>query len=61
MPIASKNEAQRFIEQVAEDNGLVTPEEREYLERGTPGLLKKIDNLRSKLGHATKAYALLVS
>jgi hypothetical protein len=61
MPIASKDEAQTFIEQVTEDNGLVTPEEREYLERGKPGLLKKIDNLRLKLGNATKAYALLIS
>jgi hypothetical protein len=52
MPIASRNEAQNFIKQVAEKNGLITPKEKEYLRKG--GLLTKVDNLRSQLGIATK-------
>jgi hypothetical protein len=60
MTIKSKEEAQKFIEQVAEENGLVTPDEREFLEKYKPGILKKLNNLRKQLGSATRTYVLFI-
>ncbi|KAF2810106.1 uncharacterized protein BDZ99DRAFT_442610 [Mytilinidion resinicola] len=57
MTTVSRAEACVFIDKLREDNGGITREDREFLERNKPQILATIDNIRRKLGASTKALA----
>ena len=58
---SNRQEAQTFIDKLRQDNGGLTPEDREFLERERPGVLHTLNNVRRKLGVATRTYVKLVN
>jgi hypothetical protein len=54
MPASSKAEAKRFIDKIRKENGGLTTEQRHRLKQTEPEILEVFDNIRRKLGAATK-------
>lgn len=50
--------AQQFIDELRNENGGITKDDREFLERKRPGVLKSFDNIRRKLGASTQMFVL---
>ncbi|TGO71885.1 hypothetical protein BELL_0517g00020 [Botrytis elliptica] len=49
--------ARQFIDDLRNENGGITKDDREFLERKRPGVLKSFDNIRRKLGASTQILA----
>ncbi|KAF7958935.1 hypothetical protein EAE96_002461 [Botrytis aclada] len=49
--------AQEFIDDLRRENGGITKEDREFLKREKPDILKSFDNIRRKLGASTQIVA----
>ncbi|TGO32803.1 hypothetical protein BHYA_0288g00120 [Botrytis hyacinthi] len=49
--------ARQFIDELRYENGGITKDDREFLERKRPGVLKSFDNIRRKLGASTQILA----
>ncbi|TGO51966.1 hypothetical protein BOTNAR_0339g00020 [Botryotinia narcissicola] len=49
--------AQKFIDELRRENGGITKEDREFLKREKPDILRSFDNIRRKLGASTQILA----
>jgi hypothetical protein len=52
--MASIEQAERFIDNLRKKNGGMTAKQREFLRREEPDILEMFENIRKKLGAATK-------
>ncbi|KIW01104.1 uncharacterized protein PV09_07391 [Verruconis gallopava] len=57
MPASTEQEARNFINKIRKENGGLTQEQRLRLEKTEPEILEVFDNVRRKLGAASKALA----
>ncbi|TGO13902.1 hypothetical protein BTUL_0061g00190 [Botrytis tulipae] len=49
--------AQKFIDELRRENGGITKEDRQFLKREKPDILRSFDNIRRKLGSSTQILA----
>jgi hypothetical protein len=56
MEVTSRAEARHFIHEIRKQNGGMSAEQRERMERTEPDVLEMFDNLRRRLGAVTKTY-----
>jgi hypothetical protein len=54
MAFLSRDQARRFIDDLRKKNGGMTAKQREFLQREDPDILEMFENIRRKLGAATK-------
>jgi len=61
MAFLSRDQARRFIDGLRKKNGGMTAKQREFLQREDPDILEMFENIRRKLGAATKTYEFPIS
>lgn len=58
MAAISREEAQKFINNLRIENGALTEDDINFLKRERPRILQILDTVRHKLGASTKTYRL---
>jgi len=56
MDSVARDEARDFIDQLRIHNGVITPDDIEYLKKNRPHVLESIYSMQQQLGASTKLY-----